>query len=575
MPTLPPLREMFGDDLSNVEIARKLEELNTVWAGIREKSSRGEYPKPAVGKFAALAHRPADPRVAQMQEYQRVVDLEKSLAPDQIASVSSAIEAAKQAQADIQKDWSFSNPSPALLPYDLLPVVQMLVNHKTPLYNRIAQGPAEGIAHHYLQVTGYSNTGQGGNANLLAGLNSDSISTAFGPINLRRGSQIAYSTNSGAVTMIEHGLSDQVNWGIAKSMAGQVDARQLSHTGLLWSSMLAAEREHLYGRGNQSGFSGALAAPTGVSIAASAAGAGQTGNTADIATLYVYVTSTSGVGESVASTVASSTALSAATGDIVTVKATLPAGATGMNVYCGTSTGITNCYFAANYQNGSVGAVVNFTGGGTGGCPNSGAQPPSADTSATAYSYDGILTAAVANGGFVGSGQGTNGAWLTTNVGKEFQDAFATLYGASAGTTTTNRLADPDEIFLTASMRRSFSDLLQTATSTNYRLTAQVVDGSIIQGGLVTGIQNKTTGRDSVPLTVHPYMPAGCAVIQSFTLPVPDSNVSETVMFRQVQPFMSVDWPDIQFSYDISTYWFGSLVHYAPAWSGALTQVNQ
>lgn len=575
MPTLPPLREMFGDGLSQIEIAQKLEELNTVWSGIKEKSVRGDYPKPEIGRFAD--HREPDPRAAKMQEYQRVIDLEKSLAPDQIASVSTAIEAAKQAQADIQKDWSFSSPSPALVPYDLLPVVQMLVNHKTPLYNRIAQGPASGIAHHYLQVTGYSNTGMGGNANLLAGLDSDSVSTAFGPINLRRGPQISYTTNSGSVTMIEHGLSDQVNWGIAKSMAGQIDARQLSHTGLLWSSMLAAEREHLYGRGSQTGFSGALAAPTTITLTAAAAGAGQTGNTADIATLYVYVCANSGSGDSVASTVATSTALSATTGDIMKVNIGGPStGAFTYDIFCGTATGIANAYYSGSTsQTGTAAYVINFTGAGTGGVPNAGTQPPSADQSANTNSYDGILTEAVVNGGYQGTGQGTSNAWDTANVGKEFQDAFGVLYGASQGSTTTNRLADPDEIFLTASMRRSFSDLMQTATSTNYRLTAQIVDGNVITGGLVTGIQNKTTGRDNVPLTVHPYMPQGCAVIQSFTLPVPDSNVSETVMFRQVQPFMSVDWPDIQFSYDISTYWFGSLVHYAPQWSGCLTGVNE
>jgi hypothetical protein len=34
---------------------------------------------------------------------------------------------------------------------------------------------------------------------------------------------------------------------------------------------------------------------------------------------------------------------------------------------------------------------------------------------------------------------------------------------------------------------------------------------------------------------------------------------------------MSVDWPQIQFTYDASTYWLGTLVHYAPKWSGAIT----
>ena len=176
--------------------------------------------------------------------------LEKSLSPDQLAAATAAIEAAKTAQADLTKAWTFSNPSTQLVPYDLLPVVQLLVNRKTPLVDRIPTGPAEGTAHHYDQVTGWSNSGQGGVPNLLAGLNSDSISTAFGPINLRRGMQITYATTSGAVIMIEHGLSDQVDWGIGYAMEGLQDPRQLCHTGLLWASLGAKEREHLYGRGS-------------------------------------------------------------------------------------------------------------------------------------------------------------------------------------------------------------------------------------------------------------------------------------------------------------------------------------
>jgi hypothetical protein len=37
---------------------------------------------------------------------------------------------------------------------------------------------------------------------------------------------------------------------------------------------------------------------------------------------------------------------------------------------------------------------------------------------------------------------------------------------------------------------------------------------------------------------------------------------------------MSVEWPVIQFTYDVSTYWFGTLVHYAPAWSGLILGLN-
>ena len=372
--------------------------------------------------------------------------------------------------------------------------------------------------------------------------------------------------------MIEHGLSDQVDWGIGYAMEGLQDARQLSHTGLLWASLTAKEREHLYGRGNQSGYAGALAAPTGVSLAAAAATGSQVGNTANIATLYVYVCANSGNGDSVASTVASSTGLSATTGDVINVTFTGTPGALYYDIFCGTATGIANAYYATSTSwAGTSSATIQFTGGGTGGCPNSGAQPPASDASASTNSYDGLLTVA-ANSAKSGYTKQLNAALSTSTPGVEIQAAFAGLYGQTVGGTF--NLADPDEVFLTASIRRSLSELLKTTSSTNYRFTAEISTTGVMMGGLVTGIQNETTGKDNVPLTVHPYMPIGSILVQSFTLPVPDSRVSSTVIDREVQPFMAIDWPDIQMSWDISTYWFNALVHYAPGWSGSITQVN-
>jgi hypothetical protein len=552
-----------------VEKAQAVETFKETWNGVLNKSASGNYPKPVAGRFAGLAHQsnPEQDAIRALAGMDTSM-LEKGLSPDQMASATAAVEAAKTAQADLTKAWTFSNPSTQLVPYDLLPVVQLLVNRKTPLVDRIPTGPAEGTAHHYDQVTGWSNSGQGGVPNLLAGLNSDSVSTAFGPISLRRGVQITYATTSGAVIMIEHGLSDQVDWGIGYAMEGLQDPRQLSHTGLLWASLGAKEREHLYGRGNQTGYAGALAAPTGVSLANAVASAGQTGSTST-QTVYVYVCANSGAGDSVASTVQS---LAAVSGDVMNVTFTGVAGALFYDVFAGTVTGIANAYYCGSTQwAGTTAFTINFTGGGTGGTPNSGAQPPAADASASANSYDGLLTVA-ANPAKAGYTKQLNTTLSTATPGVEIQAAFAGLYGQGIGGNF--NLADPDEIFLTASIRRQLSELLKTTSATNYRFTAQISENGVMLGGLVTGIQNETTGKDNVPLTVHPYMPAGSILVQSFTLPIPDSRVSNTVMEREVQPFMAIDWPDIQMSWDISTYWFSALVHYAPAWSGSITNIN-
>ena len=76
-----------------------------------------------------------------------------------------------------------------------------------------------------------------------------------------------------------------------------------------------------------------------------------------------------------------------------------------------------------------------------------------------------------------------------------------------------------------------------------------------------------------VDVVAHPYMPAGVALVHSKTLPFPDSGVSETVQVVNVQDMIVLEWPQIQLSWDISTYQYGTLAFRAPAWSGAITNI--
>jgi hypothetical protein len=65
-------------------------------------------------------------------------------------------------------------------------------------------------------------------------------------------------------------------------------------------------------------------------------------------------------------------------------------------------------------------------------------------------------------------------------------------------------------------------------------------------------------------------MPTGVSFTRTRHLPIPDSGIGDTNVITEVQGYMSVDWPELQFTYDSSTYWYGTLLHYAPAWSGIL-----
>jgi len=108
--------------------------------------------------------------------------------------------------------------------------------------------------------------------------------------------------------------------------------------------------------------------------------------------------------------------------------------------------------------------------------------------------------------------------------------------------------------------------------STAYRImmAPDQATGGMNVGAIVNGIANQVTG-DMVDFDVHPYMVVGNSFIWTKTLPIPDSEITNTIVAKNVQDYLYQMWPQIQFTYDASTYQLGSLVFYAPAWSGAIS----
>ena len=174
-----------------------------------------------------------------------------------------------------------------------------------------------------------------------------------------------------------------------------------------------------------------------------------------------------------------------------------------------------------------------------------------------------------------------------------FQTAFAALYGASTnpgnygmnsgapswpwtgGTAYGQKLlAHPQKVFVDGAIRAAMGQFVRKAAggSTAYRLMMEADEftGGMKVGGIVNGIANQVTG-DMVDFDVHPYMPVGNAVIWTKTLPFPDSEITNTITAKNVQDYLYQMWPQIQFTFDASTYQLGTLVFYAPAWSGAIT----
>jgi hypothetical protein len=322
--------------------------------------------------------------------------------------------------------------------------------------------------------------------------------------------------------------------------------------------MLLEERMLLMGRGTASGFLGALAAPA-VTIVLRAPATGETAITGATTTLWVKATSDAGdFGQSVLSSIAS---VSASAGTVAEVRITSSVvGALGYRAYVGTGAGApADSALWLDGRTGSRTFVIE------GALPTSGtaASTVSADTSAYANGYDGIMpTVLGANSGYV---KDINGTFNATSPGSEFQTCFASLYQAVK--------ADPDEILMNGTDRKNLSELLKNSSSNNYRLTlTQDEIGNAVMGSVITAIQNEVTGK-VVPMTVHPWMPQGNTAVLSYSLPIPDSQVSNVWSVVNVQDYMGINWPVIDFQYQMSSYWQGTFVCYAPAWNGAINGI--
>lgn len=482
-------------------------------------------------------------------------DVAKAINPETLEAVRNQL-----ADSDVAKDLSLTTPlSTGLVAFDLEAPSKKLFPRETKLRNRIPRKKGIGTSHRFKVISGITGSATGVD-DLYPGI-SDSTTTSFGSVNYLRGPKISYAGYDVAVPYSQFSLSDQVSWSAQFAGQGYEDIRQLSQTSVLYASMLEEEKMIIAGRGTGSGFLGALTAPSGLTLTARTAAAGETALTGFTTNVYVKVTSDAGpFGQS---TLGSAANVAVSAGQVVDVTVgSLPAGAVGFRAYV--STGASDPGDATRWYAGrSAGAPLTIQGA----LPTSGknAGGVTVDTSAYAAGFDGILAVCLGpNSGYVNR---VNGFLNSANPGAEFFKAFDVMYQ--------NNGADPDEILCNGSDRRQLSDLLKTSSTANYRIMIpnqnEVHDATI--GALVTGMQNETTGK-MVGMSINRYMPQGVMPIISWSLPLPDSNVSDVWEMRLVQDYMGIQWPVNQFAYECSSYWYGSLICPAPSWNGAITGVK-
>lgn len=548
-----PLEQMFHG-LPPAERAERFERYKASLTEAIQKADSGDYtfrerygivPKGLTGRAETV--------------FAKVEQMTKGLSADQVAAVQQDIDVARTMLADIAKDWTApyggaNNGNPlntGVVPYDLQPSVKELVPLHTPLRNSTPRSPqGKGVATHWKTLDSLNNAGGASSGIGAAGvlspfMNSQTDTAAFGPMTLRRGKKINYNMSDHVASYVEMGYSDMVTWTAQFAGAGFEDMRQLSRHALTWTHLMGEERAILYGRGaSGNGYQGAVAAPVIGTAAASGAGS--------LTGVYkVIVIAKAGFGGSVWSN--EFTTASLTSNALQVTLSSEPTGALNYDLYVTAAGGGAG---TETFQTNFVGNSVTITSVSAGA-----ALPANADTTADTNGYDGWLSVLPAQGGYV---RRVNNKLSTTAPGSEFQTAFQSMYQTN--------FAEPDDIWLDPNVKVELGTILQNnAQNLPFRIQLSQEAGTI--GVAVTGLQNQLNSQ-MVPINVHPFMPLGAVLIRSTHLPYPAQGITTTAEIRTVQDYMAVDWPQVQFTYDSSTYFFGTMIHYGPAWSGLLLGVQ-
>jgi hypothetical protein len=492
-------------------------------------------------------------------------ELTKSMSPDALASLTTALDAQRSAGMDIVKDLTLTSPiSTGLVAFDLEAPAKLIFPKMTPLRNKLPRKKGVGTSHR-LKVINAITGSESGVVDTFPGI-TDSTANTFGAGTFNRGAKIGYAGYDRSFVYKQFSLSDNVPFSAQFQGQGYQDIRQLAQTTTLYASMLSEEKMLLMSRGvTADGNIGALGVPTATAAARTKV-AGEVG-LSYAGTYYIKVAADSGqFGASASSTLITVTGVTA--GQVIDVTVADVVGAMGYEIFASSNASSgTGTDAQLKYQGRTPYNV--FTLGGAADLTATGAAATTvaSDTSAYATGYDGIVAQIIgASGAPSGYVNRLNAAFSTSNPGVEYQNAFASLYNSFK--------ADPDEVLLSGADRKQLSDAIKSGSTANYRLNiSQDEVGGVVLGDIITGLQNEVTGK-GVAVTVHPWMPTGNSTVLSYTLPIPDSNVSDVWAVHNTVDYMAIEWPVVDFNYSNSVYWNGALTCAAPQFNGLIQGIK-
>jgi len=481
--------------------------------------------------------------------------------------------------AELGKNITLSSPlTSGFVPFDLVAPSRLIYPVYSPLRNKVPRVAGQGTSHRAKLVTGISGSQTGGQTNKRISISEIPSGQSIGgnwPLNIPgSGSQTALDLN---IPYQFFGMSESLSWLAQFAGQGFEDISALANLVLLQEFMLGEEYTML------SGTSAALDAPADPTLTIRTANSVETPLSVTSNNIYVVVTAKNYFGET---TINSGTAayVAAASGKVIDVKISPVLGAYQYNIYVATGASAPGSLSAYHLMAANVGATV-YTLQGV--VPSTGTNPPASDTgTSSSTDYEGWLSVLDGHGstdanvyptGFTGSyiNKSVNST-LTHEVLFTALEAMWNGAGTGNASTTGGFRADPAELVAEGSdISRLADEVIASGANTNYRLfLSQDEVGGVRTGAAVSEIQNPIT-RSILRCVVHPWLTQGTAFLNSYTLPMSWSNVSNVWENVMVQDYLSINWPVIDASFRYSIYMYGALVNYAPQYNGVIQGLQQ
>jgi hypothetical protein len=318
---------------------------------------------------------------------------------------------------------------------------------------------------------------------------------------------------------------------VSNKPQGFEDISALANLLLLQEFMLNEEASHF------AATSIALSAPSAPTLTARSANSGETALTGVTTNVFVEVSANTFFGQTAAG---SSTSVAWSAGQVVDVQISPVAGAMWYTIYVSTGASAGTYYQMAT----NVGGLYYTL---QGALASSGTTAPATDSGTySANDEEGlisVLSGHAASGGSAIYPANWQAGYFNQSVGDTLKtsvlnNALQQLWDGTGNTYGAYR-ADPAEIIAEGGdVMRLSNDIVQTGTSTNYRLFIEQADVPGVRlGAAVSEFQNPIT-RNVVRVVVHPWLSQGTVLLMSYTMPFAWSNVSNVVEFVAVQDYL-------------------------------------